>query len=77
MTAAAGQSWWGGRAHVVYTIIVFVILASLDNAAIAIIPSMVPQLRETFGVGTAAIGILTGAQIFVTAVTAVGWGLPR
>lgn len=74
MTDTAGPSWWGGRAHVIYTIIVFVVLASLDNAAIAIIPSMVPQLRETFGVGTAAIGILTGAQIFVTAVTAVVWG---
>lgn len=58
----------------VYTIVVFVILASLDNAAIALIPSMVPQLRETFGVSTAAIGLLTGAQILVTAITAVGWG---
>ncbi len=63
-----------GHAYVIYTIVVFVILASLDNAAIAIIPSMVPQLRETFDVGTAAIGILTGAQVLVTAVTAVFWG---
>ena len=66
--------WRGGSAHVVYTIVVFVILASLDNAAIALIPSMVPQLRDTFGVGTAAIGVLTGTQVLVTAVTAVGWG---
>ena len=64
----------GGSVHVVYTIVVFVILASLDNAAIALIPSMVPQLKDTFGVGTAAIGLLTGAQVLVTAVTAVGWG---
>ncbi len=62
------------HAYVIYTIVVFVILASLDNAAIAIIPSMVPQLRETFDVGTAAIGVLTGAQVLVTAVTAVFWG---
>jgi len=59
---------------VVYTIVVFVILASLDNAAIALIPSMVPQLRGTLGVGTAAIGALTAAQILTTAVTAVVWG---
>ncbi len=58
----------------IYTIVVFVILASLDNAAIALIPSMVPQLRETFGVSTVAIGVLTGAQVLVTAVTAVFWG---
>ena len=66
--------WWGGSAHIVYTIVVFVVLASLDNAAIALIPSMVPQLRESYGVGTAAIGILTATQVLVTAVTAVGWG---
>jgi len=67
-------TWWGCRTHVVYTIVVFVVLASLDNAAIALIPSMIPQLRGSLGVGTAALGILTGAQVLVTAVTAVGWG---
>lgn len=74
MTVSDSRAWRGGQAHVVYTIVVFVILASLDNAAIALIPSMVPQLRETFDVGTAAIGVLTGAQILVTAITAVIWG---
>ncbi|MEZ5174794.1 MAG: MFS transporter [Acidimicrobiia bacterium] len=66
--------WRGSRFHIGYTIVVFVVLASLDNAAIALIPSMVPELEETFGVGTAAIGLLTATQIFVTAITAVGWG---
>lgn len=62
------------RIHITYTIVVFVVLASLDNAAIALIPSMVPQLTTTFAVGKTAIGILTAAQIVVTAITAVGWG---
>ena len=70
----AHTTWWGSRTHVVYTIVVFVVLASLDNAAIALIPSMIPQLRESYGVGTAALGLLTGAQVLTTAVTAVGWG---
>ncbi|GMQ92880.1 MAG: MFS transporter [Acidimicrobiia bacterium] len=74
MTTTVSRAWWGGTTHVVYTIVVFVILASLDNAAIALIPSMVPRLRETFDVSTTAIGVLTGAQILVTAVTAVVWG---
>ncbi len=74
MTITAKRTWRGGRAHVIYTIVVFVVLASLDNAAVALIPSMVPQLRETFGVSTGAIGLLTGAQILVTAVTAIFWG---
>lgn len=64
----------GSRFHVVYTIVVFVVLASLDNAAIALIPSMVPEIEATFGVGTAAVGALTAIQIVVTALTAVGWG---
>jgi MFS family permease len=54
--------------------VVFVVLASLDNAAIALIPSMVPEIEATFGVGTAAVGALTAIQIIVTALTAVGWG---
>jgi MFS family permease len=74
MTATIDRPPRASHTYVIYTIIVFVILASLDNAAIAIIPSMVPQLRETFGVGTAAIGVLTAVQVLVTAVTAVFWG---
>jgi MFS family permease len=74
MAATDSGGTTAGHAYVVYTIVVFVILASLDNAAIAIIPSMVPQLRETFNVSTAAIGLLTGVQVLVTAVTAVFWG---
>lgn len=62
------------RAHIVYTVVVFIVLASLDNAAIALIPSMIPQLQVTFGVGTALFGVLTATQIIVTAVTAVAWG---
>lgn len=64
----------GSRAHIWFTVAVFIVLASLDNAAIALIPSMVPQLEETFRVGTALIGVLTATQVVVTAVTAVVWG---
>jgi MFS family permease len=70
----ARSSTTGSRAHIVYTIVVFIVLASLDNAAIALIPSMIPQLEETFGVGTALLGVLTATQVIVTALTAVGWG---
>ncbi len=68
------RAWYGSKIHVVYTLVVFIVLASLDNAAIRLIPSMVPQLEVTFGVGTLAIGALTAVQVIVTAVTAVGWG---
>ena len=66
--------WWGNPVHVVYTIVVFIVLASLDNAALAMIPSMVLPLSDAFGITAGAIGLLTGATILVAAVTAVGWG---
>ncbi len=66
--------WWGGRAHVVMTIVVFITLASLDNAAAAIIPAMVLPVTEALDTSEAAIGALTATVILVTALTAAGWG---
>ena len=55
-------AWWGGRTHVLFTVIVFVVLASLDNAAIGAIPAMVKPLTSAFDVSESAITILTGAH---------------
>ena len=67
-------AWWGGRRHVLFTIGVFVILASLDNAALAIIPGMVNPLVDTLATSDQAIGGLSGASILVTALASVPWG---
>lgn len=64
----------GGRAHITYTVVVFVVLASLDNAAIGAIPAMVKPLTAAFDVGETAITVLTGAQILLTAIVGVAWG---
>ena len=64
----------GGRVHVTYTVVVFVVLASLDNAAIGAIPAMVKPLTSAFDVSETAITLLTGAQILLTAVVGVLWG---
>lgn len=66
--------WWGGRAHIVFTIIVFVTLASLDNAALAAIPSMVLPITEALDTSKTAVGFLTATVIFITALSAIGWG---
>ena len=68
------STWWGNPFHVAYTIVVFVVLASLDNAALAMIPSMALSVSDTLDTSTGAIGAMTGVTILVTAVTAVGWG---
>ncbi len=61
-------------AHVWYTVAVFVVLASLDNAALAVLPSMLIPVSDAFGVEPSTLGWITAAVIFITAVTAVGWG---
>ena len=67
-------AWWGGRTHVTVTIIIFVVLASLDNAAAALIPAMVLPVTEALDTTEAAIGVLTASVILVTALTATAWG---
>jgi MFS family permease len=55
-------------------VVVFIVLASLDNAAIGAIPAMVNPLTGAFGVGDPAVTFLTGTQILVTAIVGVVWG---
>ena len=74
MTARSRPQWWGGRGHVIFTVVVFVALASLDNAAIALIPSMVLPVSEALETSELAIGAITAVVILVSALTAVAWG---
>ncbi len=67
-------SWWGGRGHAVFTMVVFVVMASLDNTAAALLPSMSLRVVEELDTSEQAITALVGVVILVTAVTAVGWG---
>lgn len=66
--------WWGGRHHRVFTVIVFIILASLDNSARAVAPPLYAVMAHDLGVAEAALGIATGLNILVVAVTSVLWG---
>ena len=68
------QSRAGTRGHITFTVIVFVVLASLDNAAIALLPNMVLPISEALGTSEGGIGAITAIAILVTALTAVGWG---
>lgn len=49
----------------------FVLLASLDNAAITMIPNMVLPITKDLGVSAGAVGGMTAAVILLTAITAV------
>jgi len=71
---ARRPAWWGSTGHITFTLVVFVVLASLDNAALALLPSMVKPLESGLSTTAGAIGTVTGVQVLVTALTAVGWG---
>ena len=67
-------TWVGSRGHIVFTVVVFVTLASLDNAAIALLPNMVLPVSEGIGSSETAVGVITALVILFTAITAAGWG---
>ncbi|GAB1645484.1 MFS transporter [Krasilnikovia sp. MM14-A1259] len=64
---------WGGAAHRGYSVVVFVILASLDNVAIGLVPPLYGSIAATFGVGEARIALATTAMFLISAVAAVVW----
>ncbi len=63
----------GGRLQRTYTVVVFIVLASLDNAAIGLAPPLFTPISESFGVSEGLVGLVTAASFLMTAVAAVGW----
>jgi MFS transporter, Spinster family, sphingosine-1-phosphate transporter len=63
----------GGATHRVYSVVVFVVLASLDNVAIGLVPPLYGSIGDTFGVGEAAIALATTVMFLISAVAAIGW----
>ena len=63
----------GGPAHRIYTVAVFVVLASLDNVAIGLAPPLYAEISDAFAVRQSVIGLVTAATFLVSAVAAVGW----
>jgi len=63
----------GGTAHRVYSVVVFVILASLDNVAIGLVPPLYGSIGDTFGVGEGHIALATTAMFLISAVAAIGF----
>ncbi len=68
------STWWGGPAHKGFTILVFVILASLDNTARGVLPPLYAIIGRDLGVTDAALGLVTASSLLVIAITALAWG---
>ncbi|WP_442877621.1 MFS transporter [Dactylosporangium sp. AC04546] len=59
--------------HRVYSVAVFIILASLDNVAISLVPPLYSPISRALGVPEGALGVVTAVGYLVTAVAAVAW----
>ena len=66
--------WWGNNKHKLYTVVIFIILASLDNAARGIFPPLYAVMARDFAIEEAALGLVSALSILVVAITAVFWG---
>jgi MFS family permease len=63
----------GVSVHRVYSVVVFIVLASLDNVAISLVPPLYSPISRALGVGEGALGVVTAVSYLVTAVAAVVW----
>ncbi|WP_328478936.1 MFS transporter [Actinoplanes sp. NBC_00393] len=63
----------GGTVHRVYSVVVFVILAALDNVAIGIVPPLYSSIGISLGVGEGHIALATTAMFLISAVAAIGF----
>ncbi len=63
----------GGTAHRAYSVIVFVVLASLDNVAIGLVPPLYGSIAADLGVGEAHIALATTVMFLISAVAAIGF----
>lgn len=57
-----------------YTIVLFVVMASIDNTVLALLPTLAPRVAADLGVANRALGLVIGLNLAVVAVTGLFWG---
>jgi MFS transporter, Spinster family, sphingosine-1-phosphate transporter len=63
----------GTAGHRLYTVVVFIVLASLDNVAIGLVPPLFTPISASLGVTEATVSFAVGATYLASAIAAVGW----
>jgi MFS family permease len=59
--------------HRRYTVVVFLVLAALDNVAIGLVPPLYSPISREFDVSELAVSTVTATSYLVTAFASVGW----
>jgi len=63
----------GSAARRLYTVVVFIVLASLDNVVIGMQPPLLSPISQALDVTEASVGFAIGASYLVSAIAAVAW----
>ena len=71
--AEAAAAFPGRPIHRFYSVTVFIVLASLDNVAIGLVPPLYAPIAKDLEVRESAVGLVTAASFLITAIAAVGW----
>ncbi len=64
----------GSAAHRAYSVTVFVVLAALDNVAIALPPPLLSPISRDLATSEAGVATAVSLNLLLTAVAALGWG---
>jgi MFS family permease len=67
------RRWRGGPAHRTYSVAVFIVLAALDNVAIALPPPLLSPISRELQVAESAVAAAVALNLLLTAVAAVAW----
>jgi MFS family permease len=62
------------RVRRVYTVCLFIVMASIDNTVLGLLPALTPRLRAEFNISDAWLGAAIGVNLVVVAITALLWG---
>ncbi len=73
MTSPRSPRRPAGPARRLYSVVVFIVLASIDNVAIGLVPPLYSPISEALHVRESAVGLVTAGQFLVAAVSAVFW----
>jgi hypothetical protein len=55
----------GGSVHRFYSVTVFIVLASLDNVTISLVPPLYTPIARTLGVAEGLVSLVTAVTFFV------------
>lgn len=58
----------------IYTVVLFVVMASIDNTVLALLPTTTPRIREDLGVSNQALGVVIALNLAIVALTGLFWG---